>query len=183
MDVFLIRHTSVNAEKGLCYGHADIDVAPTFDLEVEQIKNQLPNNIEQVFCSPLLRCIKLADALNFKSYQLDHRLKEMNFGRWEGKLWDEINPDELNPWMADFLNIRTPNGENLKDLHNRVGEFIAELRGCNHKNIAILTHAGVIRSFYSHVLDIPLNNIFKISVNYGDVLKIKLGESSDYDLI
>jgi hypothetical protein len=41
-------------------------------------------------------------------------------GWWTLKMknWDVIDPDELNPWMADFVTIRVPNGESFTDLHS-----------------------------------------------------------------
>ena len=42
MEIYLIRHTTPNIEKGICYGQADLDITETFLEEVEAIKPHLP---------------------------------------------------------------------------------------------------------------------------------------------
>ena len=34
MNIYLIRHTSVDVPKGLCYGQSDVPLRPTFEAEV-----------------------------------------------------------------------------------------------------------------------------------------------------
>ena len=33
MNIYLIRHTSVDVPKGLCYGQSDVPLRPTFEIE------------------------------------------------------------------------------------------------------------------------------------------------------
>ena len=51
------------------------------------------------------------------------RLMEMNFGDWEMKNWNDIPPEQLNPWMEDFVNIRASNGESFIDYMNESKPF------------------------------------------------------------
>jgi alpha-ribazole phosphatase len=100
---------------------------------------------------------------------------EMNFGDWEMKNWDVIQPEELNPWMTDFVNVRVPNGESFADLHGRVVDFIHnELQTNNSKPVIIVAHAGVIRSFLCKISDLPLKDAFQNKVDFGAVIKIEL---------
>ncbi len=36
------------------------------------------------------------------------------------KVWDELPREELDAWMADFVNIRIPGGESYLDVQARV---------------------------------------------------------------
>lgn len=179
MEVYLIRHTSPQIAKGICYGQSDIPLSELFADESERLLHNLPDDIDIVYSSPLSRCYKLAELIKTKeSIVSDKRLLELNFGDWEMKKWDEIGQQELNEWMQDFVNIQVPNGESFIDLNNRVNHFIDELIKNSHQRVAIVTHAGVIRSFIIKILDIQLKNAFKITVDYSSVTKINIGSDN-----
>ena len=183
MEVYLIRHTPVANGKDICYGQSNIPLAETFLHDTAHLKNQLPLEFDAVYCSPLLRCQKLAKALGYENIQLENALLEMNFGQWENKKWNEINQDDLNNWMADFINIKTPNGENLLELFERVKLFMENLRQQKHEKTLIISHAGVIRCIWAYLLEIPLQNIFKIPVDYGQVMIFNIEENNQLDSI
>ena len=174
MQIYLIRHTTPNIAKGICYGQTDLDVnEKLFAEELNIIKTKLPEHIEQFYASPLMRCKKLAANLTTDFIE-DNSLMEMNFGDWENKKWDEINSIELNQWMQDFVNIKTPNGENFLELSNRTNSFLDIITKKNHQSAAIVTHAGNIRSIVSSILGLPLANAFRIELGYGAVLSLKI---------
>ena len=90
MALHLIRHTRPRIAEGVCYGRLDLDVSDTFPVEAQQVQSKLENSYSNVFVSPLRRCLKLAEYLNL-SFEVDHRIQEMNFGDWEGQLWNDID--------------------------------------------------------------------------------------------
>jgi alpha-ribazole phosphatase len=181
MEVYLIRHTTPKVGKGICYGQTDLEIDETsFEPELNFICKNLPNDIEKYFSSPLKRCTHLAEKLN-ADFCTDERLKELNFGDWENKAWNEIDQNQLNGWMQDFVNISTPKGENYQDLHLRTESFINEVLKTNLQKIAVVTHAGNIRSFLSFVLSLPLENSFRIRLDYATVVAVILNESKHFN--
>lgn len=174
MEVYLIRHTTPEIEKGICYGQTDIPLAESFSDEANKLLPFLPANVDAVYSSSSSRCYKLARLIKSNQVIIDNRLLEMNFGDWEMKNWDEIDKENLDRWMKDFVNVRVPNGENFIDLYKRVCDFIENLSKAGFHKIAVVTHAGVIRSFVSKILDSPLEKAFEIKVNYCSVTKINL---------
>ena len=178
MEVYLVRHTETVCEKGVCYGQSDVKIMEPYDTSFQSIMKQLPQDA-RLYSSPLLRCVLLANYIKDNSeitevYQ-DSRLMEMNFGDWEMKKWDVIEPEELNPWMTDFVNVRVSNGESFTDLHKRVVHFINnELKTVLSKPVIIVAHAGVIRSFLCEITDLPLKDAFANKVDFGAVIKIEL---------
>lgn len=182
MEVYIVRHTQVNVAKNICYGQADVSLADTFLEEAENLKLKLPQTIEKAYSSPLSRCKQLAEHL-YQDVTFDTNLMEMHFGDWEMKTWDEINAEQLNTWMNDFVNIPAPNGESLLKLYERTSIFLNELRSKQYKNALLVTHGGVIRCMWAYVLEIPLQNIFKMPVNFGEVFKLKLGKDKSRDNI
>ncbi len=183
MEIYIIRHTTPDIEKGVCYGQADLDLAPTFPKESEAILKDIPSNENfKVISSPLKRCALLAKRFN-DVVVLDDRLKELNFGDWELKKWDDIPEGEINPWMQDFVNVTVPNGESYIDLASRTNAFFEELKHSNDTNdLIIVTHAGVIRAFLSNLLGIPLTKSFSIKLEYGNYFHLKK-EDNTFKLI
>lgn len=178
MEVFLVRHTETTCEKGICYGQSDVGLAEPYEAVFENITAQLPPEAF-IFSSPLRRCVILAkyiqSTIKTISYQEDRRLMEMNFGDWEMKDWNSIPPEQLNPWMEDFVNISVSNGESFVELHERVGVFLAEqLSKKTDQPLIIIAHAGVIRSFLCHQTALPLKDAFQNKVDFGQVIKIEL---------
>ncbi len=174
MEIFLIRHTSVQISKSVCYGQSDIDVADTFETEAQLVQEKLPKNGNlAVICSPLQRCIRLAARL-CSVYATDARLMEVNFGDWEQKNWSQIPENELSIWMNDFVNCRPANGESFLELHQRVGHFLADLQKKSLDQVFIVTHAGVIRSLLCHILQIPLTHAFRLQIDYGSVSHVSI---------
>jgi alpha-ribazole phosphatase len=183
MEVYVIRHTPVAVDKDICYGQCNVPLADTFLRDIEYFKNNLPPNFDSVYCSPSQRCKELATELKYENVVYEKALMEMNFGDWENKKWNDQNQDELNTWMADFVNIKAPNGENLIQLFDRVKAFADSLRKEEHKKVLLITHAGVIRCLWAYLLAIPLQNIFKIPVAYNEIFIFNLTQNPNTDSI
>lgn len=181
MEVYLIRHTTPDIAKGICYGQSDIGVVDSFENEVQAMldKNKLPQDNYIVYSSPLQRCVVLAQKLFGDKIVLDNRLKELDFGNWELQPWDAIDKEEIDPWMNDFVHVKCPKGESYVDLYQRVLDFIKAIKkDAQKKNIIIVTHAGVIRSLLAWYNKVELQDSFQFKVNYGEVISIKINDSN-----
>jgi alpha-ribazole phosphatase len=56
MKVYIIRHTSVDVPKGVCYGQTDVPLRETFQDEARQVADNIKDlKFDKVFCSPLSR--------------------------------------------------------------------------------------------------------------------------------
>ena len=188
MEIFLVRHTTVNVSKSICYGQMDVGLAASFEAEKTVILDKINekwadtdgtsrNNREEVavWSSPLSRCQKLAEFLGQNlntTVQTDANLQELNFGDWEAKAWNDLPPAELQTWMSDFVFVKTPNGECYHDLHQRTTLFIERLFEKDVKKAIIVTHAGNIRSFISYALDLSLEHSFRLHLNYGAMASV-----------
>jgi alpha-ribazole phosphatase len=175
MDLYLIRHTKVDVEPGVCYGQSDVGLASTHETDLDRVMNLFEpyrdaKNIHFV-SSPAQRCQLLVRHLSPK-FSLSPELWEMNFGAWEGKTWGEIPPTELDPWMADFVNIRPPGGENFLEVQSRAVQFLQTIVQNNVENLALITHAGVIRGLLCHLINVPLSNAFQLDLDYGSITRL-----------
>ncbi|MBB6275795.1 histidine phosphatase family protein [Porphyromonas circumdentaria] len=148
MKVSLVRHTSVLLDGNqFCYGATDVDVIPeNFEREAEGARKAIVQlQPDAVFTSPLQRAVRLASYCGYPEAQRDDRLKEMNFGDWEGRPWTEIlTTEDVPDFFSYYINNPTPNGESLKDQLNRVHHFFEEKKREKHKHILLFCHGGVI---------------------------------------
>ena len=174
MEVYLVRHTTVDIEPGLCYGQTDVPLAASFETEAAAVKQKLSQFDGAItYSSPLSRCRKLAGFLHSGTVRIDQRLMEMHFGVWEQQRWNDIGDKRLKAWMADFVNQRCSGGESYQDLFERAVTFWNEL--CQQKldRVLIVTHGGIIRALVAYLLDFPLKNAFRIAIDFGSVTKIR----------
>jgi alpha-ribazole phosphatase len=167
--IYLVRHTTPDVVYGTCYGFTDLDVAHTFEAEVQRLKQILPNESVSLFSSPLQRCYKLAKALYEAPIQVDARLKEVNFGAWEMVPWTQIPQTGPTTWMQDYLYDALPEGESYAQLYARsVAAFRHILQtAAPDKPIVIVAHGGVIRSILAFVSQTPLEKPHTQRVTYG----------------
>lgn len=173
MPVYLIRHTKPDVEKGICYGQLDLPLASTYDAEYACVKNAIKYRLTKIFHSPLLRAATLARDLaqDFGcDCERDSRLKELNFGAWEGQKWLDIPREEIDPWGEDFVNRAPPGGESFQTLANRTQEFWqSRIVGHEHEIIGVVCHGGPIRALLASALNTPLKSAFAYRLNYGAV--------------
>lgn len=173
MEIYLIRHTAVQAP-GICYGHYDVPLAATFEAEAAQLRPKLPPLPYRVVSSPAQRCVALAKTVA-TDITLDERLREMNFGTWENRLWADLPADETTPWMADYVSLAPPAGETFGAVQQRAAALLTELTATGPAEPTLLfTHGGTIRALVCHCLEIPLRNAFQLHIDYASVTKLQL---------
>ncbi len=157
MALILVRHTRPLVDHGVCYGRTDLGVAPSFPAEAQKVLERLAVP-ETLVSSPLRRCRALARHLA-AAFGLeptyDDRLRELDFGRWEGQRWNDIPRTERDAWARDLLHARPHGGETVQELVTRVTEVLSELRA-RAGNCVAVTHAGVIRVASGPTLMTPI---------------------------
>ena len=174
MKLTLIRHTTLQIAPGICYGQSDIDVAASFATEVSNTQTKIASMaFDGIYCSPLQRCVKLAEALSLGVVVQDNRLKELHFGDWEMQAWDAMPRDIFDVWAQNYSEIAPPNGETFSQLQQRGLSFLADLsQQYPEGNVAIVTHGGMIRALLAHALNMPLKGLFRFDIDYGSVTQI-----------
>lgn len=175
MKIVLVRHTSVNVEKGICYGHSDVDVAGTFPTESAAVKESLSRySFDQVYCSPLSRCRKLAAACGYSSPLIDPRLLEMNFGDWEMMRYDDITDPRLREWYDDYINVAPTGGESFMQQQARFLEFLTDLKDSGDKCVALFTHCGILVQALVTLCGMTPQEAFANPPAYGTIMEINI---------
>lgn len=121
------------------------------DWLAKRLKN---DKIDIIYTSPLGRAYKTAQIIA-KDHEIEvipkDELKEMYFGSWEGQLIEDI---EKKHYQNNYYFWNEPekyqpiDGESIEALINRSGQFFEKiLKTCEHKNILVVAHAVVLKSF------------------------------------
>ncbi len=172
----MIRHTAVAVEPGVCYGRSDVALKATFPEEAEAVRRSIADEIfDEVWCSPLSRCVKLAEACGHADARLDERLLEIDFGAWELQRFDEIDDPQLQRWYDDYLHERPTCGESFDDQCRRVADFLEERRReASGKRVLIFTHGGVLLAAGLHAGLFRSEEAFSRQTPYGGLLRFSL---------
>lgn len=184
MKIYLLRHTSLDVRENTFYGQTDLDVSKNFqnelsDIKVKVSKYKIIEKNLKVFSSPLKRCLILSKNL-FKNFTIDLRLKELNFGDWEMKKFEDIPKKQISSWENDIINFQIPNGESNKVFFERLKNFCDDNRE-SEKDIFIVAHAGSINCIISYLTEIPFQKLVKENwkrINYGSLSILKKGLSN-----
>jgi alpha-ribazole phosphatase len=117
-----------------------------YELHLDRAKSELPDLASmQVVSSDLQRCVRAAQYLMDGKAKVDSRLRELDFGHWENRSWDDIPRSESDPWAADYLFAAPPGGETFQELLARCQAFLSEWR-LQERPVLAVTHAGWIRA-------------------------------------
>jgi broad specificity phosphatase PhoE len=116
----------------------------------------------------------------------DDRLKEMNFGKFQGGISEELYK-AITSFKGVLLDFKPPGGESFRDLLKRAASFLKDLRKYKGKTILIVAHGRVIRSMVSILLGIPIAEIMKEKFHNTSVTTIELTKGKfqkiDYNCI
>lgn len=169
MALWALRHTTPDIPAGTCYGRLDIPLCARYPEELEQVRRDLGDRPwDRVFCSPLQRCARLAGDLGLQ-VKLEPSLMEMDFGEWEGRLWEEIPRSQMDRWGENWQTEGPPGGESFEDIKNRLKPFLESLSP--EGNTLIITHGGVIRCLLHLVRFIDTRNLFDNPIPYGSLTR------------
>lgn len=178
MKLLLIRHPEPDVVKGLCYGQTDVPIVPTWQSDAQAIEEWLARNYPdknwQFFHSPLTRTRLLAQQLNPASRAID-ALKEVYFGHWENRLWNDIPKSEIDAWQMDLMHSSPYQGETLNDLLVRLMSWFEEIRFANRDTI-LVTHSGVIKVLLVALCELPLEQCFRFNPTYSSITELDIGE-------
>jgi probable phosphoglycerate mutase len=161
--IYMIRHGETDWNRDRRYqGQQDIPLNATGRAQArrngEALRALLPAIAEADFvASPLGRAretmeiVRRALGLPPERYAIDDRVKELNYGHWEGLLQDELpltDPRGLAARSLDPFRWRPDHGESYADLLERVANWHATIE----RDTVVAAHGGVSRCLRTHAL-------------------------------
>ncbi|HEX3576566.1 MAG TPA: histidine phosphatase family protein [Rhodopila sp.] len=148
MRIALIRHPTPAIGPGICYGRLDVGLDPSAQAWIDRLAADSPlPTARRIWTSPAIRCHGPANAIALAlaaPLTVDPRLRELDFGHWEGQPWDVISRTELDRWAAAPSSFAAPGGESGADLIARVRAFHADLRR-DGQDCMVVSHGGPLK--------------------------------------
>jgi len=170
--VSLLRHGLTLANEQRQYiGWTDVRLSDKGKRELRR-KQFGRNGVNIVFSSPLKRCLETAAILFPRAEIVEMaELKEMYFGAWEGKTYEELKNNTIyRKWLTDIFTNPIEAGETYDQFDKRVMRGLQKMFYTiieeKLTNIGIVTHGGVIRhlmhTYFPHEKD-----FFAWDIPYG----------------
>ena len=175
MEIYLIRHTSVDVPPGTCYGITDVPLKDTFEAEAAVVRSRLEGlHFDCVYTSPLSRAARLAAWCGYPDAVRDDRLREMNMGQWEMQAFDSIADERLEQWYDDYLNVAPTGGESFSRMYDRVSAFLDGLRARPCRRAAVFAHGGVLVCARIYAGQVPMARAIQQLPPYGGIVRIDI---------
>lgn len=184
--LYLMRHgeTELN-KKGVYYGWTDCSLSGKGVMQAEKVAGMLKDvAFDKVISSPLKRAKETAaivSGLQLPDIVLDERLKELNFGSWEGKHYKTIQDsdrDNWDHWVNDWKKAAPPAGESFISMYRRVKQSIKEiLEKYEGQTIMVVTHQGCLRIIMCILLNMKYEDYWHFTFEHGtySLLEIEQG--------
>lgn len=180
-QIYLVRHGEVDAPAGVFLGKTDVGLSAEGREHGGWLANRfLGMPVDRCFCSPLLRAQQTASYIaesNGLRVETHDALREIDFGRWEGRHFDEIEanePHKVQEWCSSPLDFTFPEGDTVNLFIDRVATFFQWFRQEEGENLLLVTHGGVIRTLLFQLLKLNPEDQFKFEVARGSLSIVKL---------
>jgi probable phosphoglycerate mutase len=186
LKVYFLRHgETTSSQTGTYCGALDINLTPEghqMAKDFAQAYQSLPWTA--VYTSPLWRAIDtakpLCEAIKM-DMQLRDGLKEITYGKWEGKTPEEVNHefhDEYVRWLADPGWNSPTGGEKGVDIARRSSLVLEEIEQTHGTgNVLVVSHKATIRIMLCSLLGIDVGRFRdRIGIPVASVSIVEMAE-------
>ncbi len=186
MRLVLVRHGEVDANREMRYlGRSDPELNSTGIAQAASLAITLEEvGPDVLISSPLARARATAEAIEARvglPFRLDFRLREMDFGAWEGLTRPEIlglgdaAARELSTWELD-PSAAPPLGESLTAVQDRAVALATELvRAMPDATVVLVSHVGPLKALLCTALDLPLTATRRIFLDPATISVVDWG--------
>src|SRR5512140_3710982 len=106
LDLLLTRHGTTAAGEVMLGGQLDVPLNDQGRHEAAALAERLEGvRIDRIISSPMARALETAEIVaRGRPFEVDDRLRELDYGRWEGLNYREIDARDLElraRWGAD----------------------------------------------------------------------------------
>lgn len=148
LELWLVRHgeTTASAARRIA-GWSDPALTSKGEAQARRVGEMLAGErYDRVWSSDLRRAMESArlaaeGGSSWPPAVADARLRELNFGRFEGRGYDEVG-GRFGEVVARFRDFEVPGGESWQGFRDRIMAFVDELEKGRH---LLFVHGGVIR--------------------------------------
>ncbi len=185
LRLILVRHGQTDWNVQARYqGQTDIPLNDAGRQQAAAVAQRLADeDIDAIYASDLCRAWETATAIATAREQTmlaEPRLREMDFGRWQGLTHAEIHKRqarELDRWHTEPLYFAPPGGETLAQLGDRIQSALDNAH-CTHQDETVLwvSHGGPLRVLLCLALGLDLKANWKFRVQVASVSELHVFE-------
>jgi len=177
-EIYLLRHGDTGLP-GRHIGSTDVPLINKGKGQVCRTARLLQTvGFDKIICSPMLRCRQTLDILDISCpWETSELLREIDFGRWEGKSFDEIVQEDhhlVDDWVTHPETFAFPGGESLIAFKKRVAAVKNELEEIDCRRILVVSHGGIIRYLLCLLLGLDIDKYLIFEVKAGSYCSIRL---------
>lgn len=178
MKLLLVRSGLAQVDPGIVLGQTNVPLAVAGFTAMQQLAASWSGPSPRfVFSSDLKRAQQSAQVFGaqFAVEPLtDPRLREINYGRWDGRTWQQAmreDADNYRAWSQRWVIQPTPDGESFADLLRRTGAWLSALlqTAVDTDTVLALAHQGSIRALLCHALGLPPERSLSLRIDAGRV--------------
>lgn len=178
MNLYLVRHGETESNvKGKYLGSFEAELSENGIIEIKKARNFIKHVcFDKIFSSEKKRALDSTKILVDKKIIIDHRINERDFGIFDNKTYNEIRdkyPLEQVLWEENWIDYKIPDGESVREVYNRVVDFLRMLEKESYENCLVVTHGGIIRLIYCYILGGDLNRFWKFASKNGSISILK----------
>jgi broad specificity phosphatase PhoE len=140
--------------------------------------------VEMIFSSDLSRTRDTAAQIavfHAAPITIDPRLREINFGEWEGRYYIEIAENDairFQVWRKhDSLQSGPPGGERVDQVVERLQSFLNDLTSQAFEHVLIVTHGGSGSLLLCLLLDITPTRFWQFRMSQAGLSEIELRDN------
>jgi alpha-ribazole phosphatase len=179
-EILFIRHAETDMAGMFC-GHSNPPLNMRGRNQLSELLSTLNSeSIDEIYASDLLRAREtgetIAEARAIKCH-LRPTLREVNFGRWEGLRWEEIEQRHgahAQRWLAEYPNLAAPDGESVDDFERRVLVEVSSLTmRAKERGVAVVTHGGVLRTVMCRLCGFSEEEALELTRSYCSIFRYK----------
>jgi broad specificity phosphatase PhoE len=178
LDLILVRHaTTPLNEAGRYQGHSDPALSDRGQMEARLLGDLLADRKFDLFvASDLRRCVQtLSIALPKATPRLDPRLRELDFGDWDGCSWEECraaHPDLMAAWTENPVEATPPGGEPFAHFTTRIIEALDDLPP--HGSVLMVGHGGTIRWILARTIGLTWRQATSMELSACGICRLAL---------
>lgn len=182
MIIYLIRHGETQWNRSLkVQGKLDIPLNENGIMQAKIVASLFKDiKIDAIYSSNLSRAYVTAKIIANElklNVNINPFLQEINMGRWEGSLWDDIKieyKDFINRWQQDIENIPIPDGESYLEVQKRVYKAFCDIISKYNieSKIIIVSHGIALKVLITKLIDISIQTAHKFSLDNASISSI-----------
>jgi broad specificity phosphatase PhoE/ribonuclease HI len=187
--LWLLRHgeTQHTVEKRFSGGRFDPELSEQGLRQADVTARFLARRggVDAVITSPLRRARATADRvaedLRLPVY-VDDRLRECDFGEWDGLTFDEVQqrwPEETAAWLASTA-VAPPGGESFDQVAERVRAALSHLlERFAGRTLLVVAHVTSIKTIVRFALDAPSHSINRMHLAPASLTTVQYYEDGN----